>query len=189
MNHVHHGACGCLQSLSRGPARPAMTRRGALRLGGGVAMGGAFLAAFPALGAEAYYEAMLVNCIDPRFTTNSWAYMASQGYKDLYSHFVIAGGPIGIVAPGFKDWQKTFWDNLAISVRLHEIKRVVGLTHRDCDAAAVVYGERVNKDKAFETASHQAALRQFRAEVAKHQPKLAVHTGIMALDGNVEAVS
>ena len=85
---------------------------------------------------------MLVKCIDPRFTTNTWAYMSSRGWQNLYSQFNIAGGPIGIVAPVFADWQKTYWDNLKITYDLHEVKRVVAITHRDCGAAVVAYGER-----------------------------------------------
>ena len=102
---------------------------------------------------------------------------------------VIAGGPIGVVAPQFADWQKAFWDNLAITVQLHEIKRVVGLTHRDCGAAAVAFGDAIKTDKALETAKHTEALKEFRAEVAKRQPKLAIDTGIMALDGKVEVIT
>jgi len=114
--------------------------------------------------------------------------MASHGYKDLYSHFVFAGGPIGAVSPKFADWHKTVWDNLDISLQLHQIRRVVGLTHRDCGAAVVAYGEEIKTNKAFETAKHTEALKQFRAEIGKRQPKLAVETGIMALDGSVELV-
>ena len=47
------------------------------------------------------YEAMLMKCIDPRFTTNTWAYMAARGWQNAYSQFNIAGGPIGVVAPAF----------------------------------------------------------------------------------------
>ena len=147
------------------------------------------MAAFPALAAGGHYEAMLVNCIDPRFTTGSWVYMAVNGMKDRYSHFVIAGGPIGIVSPKFAEWQKTFWDNLAITVQLHDIKRVVGLTHRDCGAAAVAYGDRIKTDRAFETERHIEALRAFGGEVARRQPRLAVDRGIMAVDGTVEVVT
>jgi carbonic anhydrase len=172
--HIHHNDCGCMARLSR---------RGVLGFG----MGAAVMATFPAL-AQGGYEAMLVNCIDPRVATGSWAYMAGQGYKDLYSHFVIAGGPIGVVSPKFAEWHKSFWDNLVISIDLHGIKRVVGLTHRDCGAAAVAYGDAIKKDKGLETTNHVAALREFRAQIAKRQSKLAVHTGIMALDGSVEAV-
>jgi carbonic anhydrase len=164
---------------------PVLSRRGALGLG----FAGAVVAAFPALAAGGSYEAMLVNCIDPRFTTSSQAYMAGRDMKDKFSHFVIAGGPIGIVSPKFADWQKAFWDNLAITVQLHEIKRVVGLTHRDCGAAAVAFGDAIKTDRALETKMHTEALQTFRAEVAKRQPKLAIDTGIMALDGKVEVIT
>jgi carbonic anhydrase len=174
--HLHHADCGCTARFSR---------RGVLRFG----VAGAAMAAFPALAAGGNYEAMLVNCIDPRVATPSWAYMAGQGYKDLYSHFVVAGGPIGIVSPKFADWQKTFWDNLEITVQLHNIKHVVGLTHRDCGAAAVAYGDGIRRDKGLENTNHVEALRAFKAAVARKQPRLAVHAGIMALDGSVEAVS
>jgi len=174
--HIHHDGCGCL---------PRLSRRGLL----GAGFAGAMMTAFPALAAGGSYEAMLVNCIDPRFTTSSFAYMGGRGFKDLYSQFVIAGGPIGIVADSFADWRKTFWDNLAITVQLHSIKRVVGLTHRDCGAAAVAYGERAVTDFAYETDKHTEALRQFRAQIGQRQPKLAVDTGIMALDGTVTVIT
>ena len=177
---LHGAACGCLTPIFRN-----LTRRSALGLG----LGGALAAVLPAHAAGGSYEAMLVNCIDPRFTTSSQAWMASQGMKDKFSHFVIAGGPIGVVAPQFADWQKAFWDNLAITVQLHEIKKVVGLTHRDCGAAAVAFGDAIKTDKALETAKHTEALRTFRAEIGKRQPKLEVFTGIMALDGTVEVIA
>ena len=178
--HRHHARCGCLHFP------PRLSRRGALGLG----FAGALATALPALAKEGgtSYEAMLVNCIDPRFTTFSQAYMASKGMKDKFSHFVIAGGPIGIVSPKFADWHKAFWDNLAITIQLHEIKQVVGLTHRDCGAAAVAYGDEIKTNKAFETAKNTEALNQFRAEVGQRQPKLQVFTGIMALDGTVEVI-
>jgi len=175
--HHHNAECGCLAALSR---------RGFFGLGAGAAMAAA---AGPALALDKGYEAMLLKCIDPRFTTNTWSYMAARGWQNLYSQFNIAGGPIGVVAPKFADWHKTFWDNLAISVQLHEVQRMVGITHRDCGAAAVAYGDRIKTDKAFETAMHTEALRAFRSEVAKRYPSLPVELGIMELSGAVEVVA
>jgi len=176
-HHVHHASCGCLELLSR---------RRALGLGVGAL---ATAAAAPALALDKGYEAMLVKCIDPRFTTNTWAYMSTRGWQNLYSQFNIAGGPIGIVAPVFADWQKTYWDNLKITYDLHEVKRVVAITHRDCGAAVVAYGERIKTDKAFETKTHAGALNQFRDEVVKRYPDLKVELGIMDLTGAVESVA
>ena len=177
-DHLHHGGCGCLQALSR---------RGVMALGLSAAVVAASSASFAA--DDAAYDAMLMKCIDPRFTTFTWSYMSDQGLKNNYSQFNIAGGPIGIVAPVFADWRKTYWDNLKITYDLHEVKRVVAITHRDCGAAVVAYGDRIKTDKAFETKTHADALHQFRDEVVKRYPDLKVELGIMDLNGAVEVVA
>lgn len=175
--HFHHAGCGCLAALSR---------RKLFGLGLGAA---AVAASAPALAVEDKgYEAMLMKCIDPRFTTNTWAYMAARGWQNNYSQFNIAGGPIAAVAPVFQEWRATWEANLEISVQLHNVKRVVGLTHRDCGAAAVAYGDRVKTDRAYETQVHTQALRAFRDQVKKTQPQVIVELGIMDLSGAVEPV-
>jgi hypothetical protein len=175
--HIHHGGCGCLGVLSR---------RGVFGLGAAAL---AAASTRPALAVDQGYQAMLLKCIDPRFTTNTWSYMASRGWQNLYSQFNIAGGPIGVVAPKFADWQKTWWDNFEISYGLHDFTRVVAITHRDCGAAAVAYGDQIKTDRAFETAKHTEALRTLRAEVAKRHPDLQVELGIMELNGTVVPVT
>jgi hypothetical protein len=138
------------------------------------------------------YESMLVNCIDPRFTTLSWQYMGLlQGVsrdklEDNYSHFVMAGGPIGAVHPKFEAWHKTYWENLDITVSLHHIKRVVGLTHRDCGAAKLAFGEAAVSKKEAESEAHGEALAMFREAVKKRHPKLSVITGVMDTNGKVD---
>jgi hypothetical protein len=140
------------------------------------------------------YEAMLINCIDPRFTTLSWQYMGYlQGVDrdklgDNYSHFVMAGGPLGAVHPKFEAWHKTFWDNLEITVSLHHIKRVVALSHRDCGAAKLAFGPEGVASKEIETGSHAESLAKFRTETNTRFPKLSVITGIMDLSGRVDLV-
>jgi len=177
-SHFHHGGCGCLQALSR---------RGVMGLGLSAAV---VAASSPGLAADdAVYEAMLMKCIDPRFTTFTWNYMSGQGLQNKYSQFNIAGGPIAAVAPVFSDWRKAWWDNLEISVKLHKIKRVIGVVHRDCGAAAVAYGDKIKTDKAFETAQLTEALQKYGAEVKQRTPALSVSLGIMGLDGVVTPVT
>ena len=177
--HIHHRECGCLQALSR---------RGLLGLGLGAAVSAT--TAVPAAHAveDTGYEAMLMKCIDPRFTTNTWAYMASRGWQNAYSQFNIAGGPIAAVAPVFQEWRAAWEANLDISVQLHNVKRLIGMTHRDCGAAVVAYGERIKTDRAYETQMHTQALRAFRDQAKKRQPQLIVELGIMDLGGAVEPV-
>jgi len=178
--HIHHRGCSCLQALSR---------RGMLGLGIGAAVAAATAAA-PALAVEdTGYEAMLMKCIDPRFTTNTWAHMAARGWQNAYSQFNIAGGPIAAVAPVFQEWRAAWEANLDISVQLHNVKRLIGITHRDCGAAVVAYGERIKTDRAYETRMHTQALRAFRDQAKKRQPQLIVELGIMDLGGAVEPVT
>ena len=103
-----------------------------------------------------------------------------------YSQFVIAGAAIGVVAPAFKDWHKTFWDNLATSIQLHNIKKVIAIDHRDCGAAKIAYGEAAVATKDAETETHRKALAEFRKQVNEKQPKLGVETGLMAINGKFE---
>ncbi len=66
----HHSQCSCMRGFSR---------RGLF----GLAVGAAATSAVrPALAIDQGYEAMLVKCIDPRFTTNTWAYMAGRGWQN-----------------------------------------------------------------------------------------------------------
>jgi carbonic anhydrase len=179
--HIHHAGCGCLANLSRRNL-----------FGLGAAVGAVALAPRLAFAQKpsVTYEAMLMNCIDPRFQAFSAAYMAGNGWQNLFSQFTIAGGPIAAVVDSdpFKTWQKAWWDNLAVSIQLHSVKRVVGLCHRDCGAAALAYGDKIKTDKAFETEKLSEALRAFRAEVKKRHGLDSV-LGIQALDGAVEPVT
>ncbi len=196
MNHgtpaamPHDAACPCCT-----PTAATASRRQFLAAGAAVLAGG--LAGFVpgrALAGGGNYDAMLVNCIDPRFTTLSWQYMGllsgvdREKLGDNYSHFVMAGGPIGAVHPKFAAWHQTFWDNLGITVSLHPIKRVVALSHRDCGAPKLAFGADKVASREAETLAHAEALQAFRKEVAQRQPKLAVITGIMDLNGRVDLI-
>jgi hypothetical protein len=134
------------------------------------------------------YEAMLLNCIDPRFTTGSFLWMSSHGLRDRYSQFTIAGGPIGAVHPRFATWHAAFWDNLDVTVQLHGIRQVMAMTHRDCGAAKLAFGEGALTTRPQETARQGETLAAFRAEVARRHPSLQVVTAIMDLDGSIERV-
>jgi carbonic anhydrase len=180
LKHVHHQpGCACCGG------RESMIDRRRLLWGGAAAAVMLAAAPFPALAYGGDYEAMILACIDPRLQDPVHAYAAKRGLTGQYSQFVIAGAAIGVVAPKFADWHKTFWDNLAATIQLHRIKRVIAIDHRDCGAAAIAYGEAAVTGEAKETETHREALAQFRKEVGQRQPALKVETGLMALDGSI----
>jgi len=138
------------------------------------------------LAAEGDYEAMLVSCIDPRMVAPVYKYMDQRGLTGQYSQLVIAGAAIAVVAPKFEVWRPAFWDNLATTVQLHHIKRLIAIDHRDCGAAEIAYGASSIADPQIETETHRKVFDEFRKEVGRREPKLAIETGLMALDGSIQ---
>jgi carbonic anhydrase len=154
--------------------------------------GAASLVAFrPTLlrAAPGNYEAMLLSCIDPRTQEPVRDYLAKRGLTGKYSQFTFAGAAIGVVAPKFADWHKTFWENLAASIELHNIKSVIAIDHRDCGAAKIAYGPDSIGTPQKEDDTHRTALAEFRTESTKRHPNLKVETLLMALDGTVMTFS
>src|SRR5262245_48680109 len=172
--------CTCCGDLLSGRT----DRRHFLRAAGGLGLA----AALPhwTFAATGHYEAMVLGCIDPRLQEPMFKYLSGRGLTGKYSQFIIAGAAIGVVAEPFKDWQKAFWDNLATSVQLHNIKKVIVIDHRDCGAAKIAYGDAKVADAKVETETHRAALAEFRKQCNAKHAALAVETGLIALNGKVE---
>ena len=171
MPHIRRGvSCACCRDMSR---------RGLLLGAGALA-----LASRPVLAASGKYQAMILACIDPRMHEPVRAFAVNHGLVGDYSQFTIAGASIGVVAPAFAKWHDTFWENLAASIKLHQIETVIAIDHRDCGAAKIAYGEDCCSTPDKENATHQAALAQFRQEVGQRHPSLRVETMLMALDGS-----
>src|SRR5215831_9937403 len=165
---THPKTCSCCADFLSGK----FDRRHFMKLAGGAGLVAAF--PFAALGAEGNYEAMVLSCIDPRFPEPTLNYMKSRGMLGKYSQFVIAGASIGVVAPAFKDWQPAFWDNLAASIQLHHIPKVIAIDHRDCGAAKIAYGEAKVANPEIETETHRAALMEFGLDFRIRHLRLAV---------------
>jgi hypothetical protein len=165
-----------------------LCRRRFLQLAGSA---GLLVASSPdvAFAAEGDYQAMMLSCIDPRMVAPVYKYMDQRGLTGQYSQFVIAGAAIAVVAPKFEAWRPAFWDNLATSVQLHHITKLIAIDHRDCGAARIAYGAASIADPRIETETHRKALAEFRKAVGKRHPKLTIETGLMALDGSLQMFS
>jgi hypothetical protein len=185
MTELHRpGSCACCADLLAG----RVDRRHVLRAAGGIGLFAAFQP-FMAIAAEGHYEAMVLGCIDPRLQVPVTAYLTGRGLTGKYSMFIFAGAAIGVVAEPFKDWHKTYWDNLAATIQLHKIKTVIAINHRECGAAEIAYGRDRVVPKERETETHRTALAEFRTQVGQRHPNLGVETGLMAIDGTIEMFS
>ena len=134
------------------------------------------------------YKAMVLTCIDPRFQPVIFNYLKKKKLIGKYSIFTIAGSAIGVTANKFKRWHKTFWDNFDTSVRLHNIKKLIVINHRDCGAAKIVNGKK-NFSKNNETKIHNNSFQKIKKIFRKKYPKLSIELKIISINSKVEIFS
>ena len=128
---------------------------------------------------------MVLSCIDPRFQPIVYNYLKKKKLTRKYSAFTIAGSAIGITANKFKKWHKTFWDNLDISIKLHKIKKLIVINHRDCGAAKIINGKR-EFSKINETKVHKNSFEKIKKIFKKKYPKLTIELIVVSLNHKVE---
>ena len=131
------------------------------------------------------YKAMVLSCIDPRFQPIIFNYLKRKKLSGKYSFFTIAGSAIGVTAPNFKKWQKTFWDNLETSIKLHKIRKLIVINHRDCGAAKIVNGKK-KFDSFNETKIHKNSFAKIKNKFKNKYPNLKIETNLASLNKKVE---
>ena len=101
--------------------------------------------------------------------------------KGKYSSFTIAGSAIGVTAQKFKKWHRTFWENLDISIKLHKIKKLIVINHKDCGAAKII-----NKKKEFneliELKIHEDSFEKIKKKIKIKYPNLKIETILLSLN-------
>lgn len=183
MSHI-----SCCSELSR--ASDAISRRGFVRLAG-LGAGAALLCRFAPSTALAggNTEALLLSCMDFRLLDDIVKYMDGRFLTNNYDHVILAGASLGALNEDLPAWGQTFWDHLDISMKLHHVKKVMVMDHRDCGAYKTFIGPEHMKDRAAETELHAWNLKRLRTRVKERQPSLEVELLLMDLDGKVETIS
>ncbi len=128
---------------------------------------------------------MVLSCIDPRFQPIIYNYLKKKKLNGKYSSFTIAGSAIGVTANKFKRWHKTFWDNFDTSVKLHNIRKLIVINHRDCGVAKVINGKKIF-NKLNETKIHQNSFIKIKKKFKKKYPKLKIELKLISLNRKIE---
>ena len=128
---------------------------------------------------------MVLSCIDPRFQLIVYNYLKRKKLIGKYSSFTIAGSAIGVTANKFKRWHKTFWDNFDTSVKIHKIKKLIVINHRDCGAAKILNNKK-NFNELKELNIHKNSFINIKKTFKKKYPKLKIETILMSLDKKVK---
>ena len=130
------------------------------------------------------FEAMVLSCIDPRFQHLIHDHLKKKKLTGKYSAFTIAGAAIGVTHNKFKKWHKTFYDNLATSIQLHKIEKLIVINHIDCGAAQIANGKKefslFNEKKI-----HKESFSKIKKQIKKRFPKLKVELNLISLDSKI----
>ena len=127
---------------------------------------------------------MVLSCIDPRFQPIVFNYLKKRKLNGKYSLFSIAGAAIGVTAPKFRKWHKTFWDNLETSIKLHKIKKLIVINHRDCGAAKILNGKK-NFTEHNESLIHKKSFNQIKKTLKKKHKKLKIEMFLISLNKKI----
>jgi carbonic anhydrase len=131
-------------------------------------------------------DALLLSCIDYRLPGKIARYMEGRGLDANYDHVILAGASLGATNTVYPHWGQSFWDHLDLAIKLHSIRRVIILDHRECGSYRVIFGTNLSGDE--EKAQHARELRRLAREIQAAYPQISVETLLMALDGSVETV-
>ena len=130
------------------------------------------------------YEAMVLSCIDPRFQPIVYNYLKKRKLNGKYSLFSIVGAAIGVTTPKFRKWHKTFLDNLETSIKLHKIKKLIVINHRDCGAAKIINGKK-KFNNLNETKIHENSFIEIKNRFKNKYPNLKIETFLATLNKKV----
>ena len=124
------------------------------------------------------FEAMVLSCLDPRFQSAVNRFLKQKKLANKYSSFTIAGAAVGVTHNKYKEWHKTFTDNLAASIKLHKINKLIIINHEDCGAIKLVEGKIISDELKI----HKISFKRLKTKLNKRFPKLKLEFFIMKLN-------
>lgn len=134
-------------------------------------------------------KALVLSCIDYRFISIEQNFLKQQNLAGKYDWLSLAGASLALSDfPSTADTQ-TFWEQLELSVQLHNIEKVIILDHQDCGAYATKIDPLLSQNPLREKQIHRQYLLQASQAITKVYPSMQVELYWAKLNGNVEKIS
>ena len=126
------------------------------------------------------YKAMVLSCMDPRFQHLVHNHLKKKKLTGKYSAFTIAGAAVGVTHNKFKQWHKTFYNNLATSIQLHKIEKLIVINHKDCGAAKIA-GKGKKFSSSIENEIHKESFKNIKRTLKRKHPNLKIIFKILSV--------
>jgi carbonic anhydrase len=124
-------------------------------------------------------EALVLSCMDFRLVNEGGFLLNEHGLVNRYDQVILAGATLGVAMDKYPAWAESFWNHLDLAIKLHNVKRVIAVDHRDCGAFKLVFGTDFAQSLDEETQIHSRVMTDFRDLVKKKQPGLEVELLLM----------
>src|SRR5215470_12591951 len=120
--------------------------------------------------AAGHADALVVTCIDYRLVDDTTRFFDSMHMAHTYDQVSLAGAALAGVSPMFPSSNAAFWDQLALAKKLHDVKALLVLDHRDCGAYKAAFGTKFASERKAESEQHMSVMLEVKARLAKTFP-------------------
>jgi carbonic anhydrase len=145
------------------------------------------------------HHVLLLSCMDPRLIDDLTAFMHRDNLTNRFDQVILAGAALGVLQTTFPHWRETFFEHVALSVALHNIKDVYIVEHRHCGAYKHFLGkefdntpegqaleEQVHREHAFELKEEILRWSADQKDPSGKPLKLHVYCFLMDLRGHAK---
>ena len=134
-------------------------------------------------------QALLLTCIDYRFIDIENNFLKQQNLTGKYDWVSLAGASLALRNFPSNADTKAFWEQLDLSVKLHQIEKIVIIDHQDCGAYKTKFDTNLIENPTEELETHQKYLRSAAKAIGDTYPHLNVELYFAQLDGNITQIA
>jgi carbonic anhydrase len=158
-------------------------------VGAGVPIAASILFPAPANAEKKVPKALVLSCIDYRILEAERYFLSLQNLGGQYDFTALAGASLALSGMPHQYDAEAFWDQLDISYRLHQIKKVLILDHQDCSVYKYKIDPSLTDNPELELTTHTEYLSRAYWAIRDRYPDLNIELYFVNLNTDVKQIS
>jgi hypothetical protein len=134
-------------------------------------------------------KALVLSCIDYRILEAERYFLSLQNLGGQYDLVALAGSSLALSGLPHQHDAEAFWDQLDISSRLHQIKKVMILDHEDCSVYQYKIDPNLANSPELELTTHTEYLSRAYWAIRERYPDLNIELYFVKLNTEVKQIS
>lgn len=134
-------------------------------------------------------KALVLSCIDYRILEAERYFLSLQNLGGQYDFATLAGASLALSGMPHQYDADAFWDQLDISYRLHQIKKVIILDHQDCEVYKYKIDPSLSDNPQLELTTHTEYLSRAYWAIRDRYPDLNIELYFVNLNTDVKQIS